>query len=130
MYDVLTRSEFERLWKSFLKQAAGEFLTRGESEAFHKVMLSQTDALQSMIGAVEYMKGQIEALHQTQVAQRAQVVALSAVCGSLANGLIATGVPPEEVRRAIDGARAVLPDDMRAAGEPAIDAVLSIFPEE
>ncbi|HYD71403.1 hypothetical protein [Azospirillum sp.] len=130
MPDVLTRTEFDRLWKDFIRTATTELGTRAEVETFRKVMLSQTDALQSMIGAVEQMKEQIEALYALQSAQHAQIAALSVVCGTLGHGLVAAGIPAAEVRRAINGARAILPESMQADGSPAIDAVLAIVREE
>ena len=130
MHDGITRNEFERLWQAFLAQASNDFGTRAETEAMRTALLDQNDAFRSLITATRQAQSQIETLYQQQVALHAQVAALSAVCGTLARGLSAAGVSPSEVRGAIEGARAVLPESMRADGAPAIDAVLSLIPQE
>ena len=130
MYDSITRNEFETLWKAFLAQAASDFGSRAEAEAMRTALLDQNDAFRSLIGAAKQAQSQIETLHQQQMALHAQVAALSAVCGTLARGLSAAGVSPAEVRSAIEGARAVLPESMRNDGTPAIDAVLALIPRE
>ncbi|WP_029011143.1 hypothetical protein [Azospirillum halopraeferens] len=128
MPEALTRAEFETVWKAFLKQAAGDFVTRRESDVLRDVIGSQTDALQSMIAAVNHLRGEIEALHAGQSALRAQIAALSMVGGTLARGLVAAGVPEAEVRRAVEEACAALPEDVRRDGAPAIGAVLAVVP--
>ena len=130
MYDSITRSEFDRLWKAFLAQAANDFGTRAETEAMRTALLDQNDAFRSLIVATKQAQSQIETLYQQQVALHAQVAALSAVCGTLARGLSAAGVSPAEIRGAIEGARGVLPESMRGDGAPAIDAVLALIPRE
>jgi len=130
MYDSITRSEFERLWKAFLTQATNDFGTRAEAEAMRTALLDQNDAFRSLITATKQAQTQIETLYRQQLSLHAQVAALSAVCGTLARGLAANGVAAGEIRTAIEGARAVLPEDMRADGAPAIDAVLALIPQE
>ncbi|WP_448191299.1 hypothetical protein [Azospirillum sp. sgz301742] len=126
----MTRTEFERLWKTFLADAGNDFGTRGEADAMRTALLEQNDAFRSLISATRQAQGQIEALYQQQVALHAQVAALSAVCGTLARGLSAAGVSPGEIRGAIEGARTVLPESMRSDGAPAIDAVLALIPRD
>lgn len=130
MYDGITRNEFERLWRAFLAQAGNDFGTRAEADAMRTALLDQNDAFRSLIVATRQAQGQIETLHQQQLALHAQVAALSAVCGTLARGLSAAGVAPADIRAAIDNARTVLPDSMRTDGTPAIDAVLALIPRE